>query len=323
MLEIITLNNTNGAELVISNYGATILSLKVPDKKNNLVNVVVGLKSPEDYLEASYQNHNLLLGSSVGRYAGRISGKELNIEGKTYPLHHKNGVHLHGGKQGFDKKFWNIDRPLKSSVKLSYLSRHLEENYPGNLQVSVLYELLESNSLKITYEAYTDRTTVLNLTNHAYFNLNGNGGVLDHQLQIHSNRYLDMDDQLIPTGLIVPSEQTRFDYSNLSQIKKQGFTGLDNVFILKQEEAATLQSSRSGISMRVITQQPAMVIYTPKSFPNLNFSNNVKFGRFPAICFEAQNFSDAPNKPHFPTSLLQPGQLYVNESLFEFGVMDS
>lgn len=324
MLEVVTISNSNGAQLEISNYGATILSLKTPDKNGNLVNVVVGLESPEEYIEQSYLDSQLFLGAIIGRYAGRISGRAITIENQEYPIHNQNGVHLHGGKQGFDKKFWNIDKVTKGmnpSIKLSYLSEHLEENYPGNLNISVVYELMESNSVKITYQAITDKTTLVNLTNHSYFNLDGGGSILKHYLQVHSDSHVEVDQQLHPTGNIIPSANTRFDFNRQSQIENSNFVGLDDTFVLKQtssKKVATLLSKSNGICMNVYTNQPAMVIYTPKSFPSFNYNVNSSYGRFPAICFETQNFPDAPNHLHFPSSVLKPGQIYLHETIFEF-----
>jgi aldose 1-epimerase len=326
MLEIVTLSNSNGAILQISNYGATILSLKIPDKNGNLINVVVGLESPEEYTKQSYLDHHLLLGATVGRHAGRISGGVMAIENQEYPIYNQNGAHLHGGKQGFDKKFWNIDTVINgknSSVKLSYISEHLEENYPGNLHVSVNYELMESNTVKITYEGTTDKTTVINLTNHSYFNLEGCGSILKHHLQVHSHSYLEVDNRLLPTGSIIPSKGTRFDYGEKSLIAKEGFAGIDDTFILEptQFNVAVLFSTSNGICMNIYTNQPAIVIFTPKYLPDLNYSNNRSYKKYPAICFETQNFPDAPSHPHFPSSILRPGQLYLNETVFQFDIL--
>lgn len=326
MLEVVTLSNSNGAKLEISNYGATIISLKVPDKNGNLVNVVVGLESPEEYTKQRYLNYHLFLGTTVGRYAGRISGGAVVIENQKYLIHNLNGVHLHGGKHGFDKKFWNVDKVTKaknSSVKLSYLSKHLEENYPGNLHVSVIYELMESNSVKVTYQATTDKTTVINLTNHSYFNLDGGGSILKHRLQVHSDSHLEVDKQLLPTGNIMLSENTRFDFNCQSQIENPNFVGLDDTLILKQTQSnvAALLSTSNGICMNIYTNQPAIVIFTPKSFPDLNYLDSNSYERFPAICFETQSFPDAPNHLHFPSSILKPDQLYLNETIFEFGIV--
>ncbi|UII80072.1 aldose epimerase family protein [Flagellimonas sp. CMM7] len=325
MLEVVSISNSNGAQLEISNYGATILSLKTLDKNGNLVNVAVGLESPEEYTKQSHLDSQLFLGAIIGRYAGRISGGAITIENQEYPIHNQNGVHLHGGKQGFDKKFWNIDQVTKHinpSVKLSYLSEHLEENYPGNLNVSVVYELMESNSVKITYQATTDKTTLVNLTNHSYFNLDGGGSILKHCLQVHSDSHIEVDQKLRPTGNIIPSENTRFDFNRQSQIENSNFVGLDDTFVLKQtpSKVATLLSKSNGIYMNVYTNQPAMVIYTPKSFPALNYYSRSGYDKFPAICFEAQNFPDAPNHPHFPSSVLKPDQTYLQETIFEFKV---
>lgn len=313
-------------KLIVSNYGATIVSLKVSDKHNEHINVVVGLDNQEEYINKKYLDHKLFLGSSIGRYAGRISGSKLKIEEIQYQIHNEKGVHLHGGKEGFDKQFWNIEKIAKGknpSITLSYFSKHLEENYPGNLTVRVTYQLLETNSLKITYKATTDRTTVLNLTNHSYFNLNGKGSILDHELFIASDQYLEVDDQLIPTGEVVESINTPFDRTNFSTIKRSDFGGFDDVFILKKKirKAAVLSSSLTGITMKVFTKQPAIVIYTPSSFPKLNFKDRASYDAYPAICFETQNYPDAPNNIHFPSSILRPNDKYLNETVFDFDVI--
>ncbi len=324
LLRTIELKNSKGMEMVVSNYGATIISLKVPDKHNDLQNVVVGLNEVNSYTTNTYQSHGLYLGCMIGRYAGRISKGYVEIEGEKYPVHNEDGVHLHGGKRGFDKRYWSIEKTNSNSVVLNYTSSHLEEGYPGTLKVQLSYELTESNALKIISTATTDRPTVLNLTNHSYFNLNGSATILDHQLQICSDCYLEFDHLTLPTGRLLDTKNTQFDYNEMTQLREANFKGLDDIFVLRNSAwAARLKSKKSGIVMKVSTNQPAVVVYTPKNLPQLNYSDGVKFGRFPAICFETQNFADAPHNNNFPSSLLMPNEVYKNESTFDFSTEEN
>lgn len=324
LIEKISIANSQGMELQVINYGATILSLKVPDKHNKLTNVVVGLTSPEAYATNPYLDNSIFLGTSVGRYAGRIANGSFSLKNKNYNLYHENGVHLHGGKNGFDKKIWKIekvDHSLNPSVTLSCTSKDMEEGYPGNMQVSVTYQLEEDNTLKITYKANTDKATMVNLTNHSYFNLNGEGSVLEHQLKINSNKYLEVHKNLIPTGNILNSESGRFDRNKLSKINRDDFTGYDDTFVLNEKDAlkAELISEKTGIKMRIYSNQPAMVVYTPKEFSKeLQFYENAIFDNFPAICFETQNYPDAPNRSHFPSAILEPDDTYIHKTKFKF-----
>jgi aldose 1-epimerase len=320
-LAIFKLKNSNGMELEVSNFGATIMSLKVPNKKGSLTNVVVGLTNPTDYLTPPYTDVTLFLGSSIGRYAGRISMGKLIIQGKTYPLQNIDGIHLHGGI-GFDKKFWNLKSQTSNAVVLTYTSQHLEEGYPGELEVEALFEIAENNCLIVSYSATTDEATPVNLTCHPYFNLNGEESILEHELWINSTKHLEVDKQLIPTGIIFNSKNTVFDYTKASKINKPNFTGFDDTFVLEKGHLkAKLSSSQTGIEMKVYANEPAMVIYTPKQFPELNFKNKLGEGTFPAICFEPQNFPDAPNNDHFPNSILHPNEIYSNKIVFEFSTI--
>ncbi len=325
MLEVVKLANSKGMELEVCNYGATLMALRVPDSSNKLINVVVGLKTTEDYLDPKYTQHNLYLGSSVGRYAGRISNGAFELEGKTHALDSLDGVHLHGGKTGLDKKYWKVSSTKHGRVphvKLDILSKDMEGGYPGNVKISVQYELLESNALRILYTATTDRSTVLNLTNHAYYNLDGEGSISEHYLQINSNKMLELDEKKLPTGKILDCSKTHYDFTKKKQIKEISASGLDDVYVLSQKPfSASLFSKNSGIFMRVFSKQPAVVIYTPLRFPSLDFKQNKLYSLFPAICFETQNFPDAPNNPHFPNCVLRPGETYVNETVFDFSTI--
>lgn len=317
-LAVYTLKNSNGMELQVSNFGATIISLKVPNKLGMLTNVIVGLEQAEDYLTAPYTSVVLYLGSSIGRYAGRISKGKFEIDGKVYPLEHNEGVHLHGGV-GFDKKYWNLKSQTANAVVLSYVSPHLEDGYPGELEVEALFEITENNCLIVSYSATTDQATPVNLTCHPYINLNGAGSILDQELWINSTQHLEVDAQLIPSGRILESASTAFDYTTASRVNKSSFKGFDDTFVMGEGDLkAKLCSPQSGIEMNVYHSQPAMVIYTPKEFPELKFKNKLGEGSFPAICFEPQNFPDAPNNSHFPNSILYPNVMYSNKIVFEF-----
>ena len=323
-IEIITLRNTNGLELQISNLGATIISLNIPDKTNRIVNVVVGLE-PEDYNKEPYLSNYPYLGASIGRYAGRISKGSFQLSGETYKLYTEDGVHLHGGKKGFDKKYWAIESLTEGenpTVTYSCESAHLEEGYPGNLKVNVTYQLTEKNEVKVTYKATTDAVTPINLTNHAYFNLNGKDSIIDHKLQLNSEQYLEVDSQLIPSGKSIDSKNTRFDFNKESVIGRADFIGFDDSFILgKGKIKAVLTAPKTGIQMKVYTNQPVCVVYTPVLLDGLPFKNGVEYLKFSAICFETQNYPDAPNNSHFPSSILNPNEIYSNKSVFEFSIV--
>jgi len=324
-LKTAIISNANGMELQVSNFGATIISLKVPNKQDTLTEVVAGLSSPLDYLKDEYLNQNRCLGSSNGRYAGRISGGGYQIDGTFYELSQHKGEHLHGGFNGFDKKYWNFERVVRDdnpTITLSYTSKHLEEGHPGNLQVSVTYQLLETNELIITYNAKTDAPTHVTLTNHSYFNLNGNGTICNHKLQVKSDRYLDVDfETTIPSGNILDSANTRVDRNELETIARDDFRGFDDTFILTSNKPhARLISEDTGIEMIVDTNQKTFVIFTPKNFDGVTFKDGLTYGDFPAICFEAQNYPDAPNHINFPSTLLLPDETYVNRTSFRFSI---
>ncbi|MFV5690337.1 aldose epimerase family protein [Flavobacterium sp. ZT3R25] len=282
-LEVFVIKNTNGMELEVSNFGATLMSLKVPNKNNSVTSVVVGLERAEDYLSPPYIDIPLFLGSSIGRYAGRISNGKFQVEGKSYPIKHDNGVHLHGGN-GFDKKFWNLKKRTPESILLTYVSTHLEEGYPGELEVEALFEITENNCLIVSYSATTDAPTPVNLTCHPYFNLNATASVLEHELWMNSNQHLEVDEQLLPTGKIKDSKNTVFDYTKKSKINKDNFVGFDDTFILNKEHLkATLSSNETGIAMNVYCSQPAMECILQKNSQNchlkirLNSQNSQRF----------------------------------------------
>ncbi len=294
--------NTPYITLIVLDYGAIIQKLLVKDKDGKFTNVVVGYDFP-----SLYPSDKFFLGACVGRYAGRISNAKFVLDRETYLLYGENGIHLHGGKEGFGQKYWTIEevnKGIEPFVKLSYLSKHLEEGYPGNLKASVTYKLI-GNALQITHEAITDRSTVLNLTNHSYFRLDKSDSVNHYKLQLNCSKMVETQENLLPTGNIISVEGTEYDFS---KPKKIAGLPLDTPYIFddKVERAAKLHSSKSGISMEVYTNQPSMVVYSPPYFPG--------------ICFETQNYPDAPNQPHFPNCVLRRGEMYLNDSKFVFAL---
>ncbi|HET7361229.1 MAG TPA: aldose epimerase family protein [Salinimicrobium sp.] len=321
-LKLYTLKNSGNTRLSILNYGAAIFSLKMKNKNGESTNVIVAPKTPEDFLKPSYRTHNKCFGASVGRYAGRISGGSFTLNGNTYQLFEKNGVHLHGGKEGFQYKIWKLEELREgenSSISLSYFSKDGEEGYPGNLKVTVTYTLTEKNELVIEYVAETDKETIINLTNHAYFNLNGGGDIADHILQINSEKILETDNKQLPTGNFIDLDSHP---KNFQQKSKVGKMNLDETYVLFSEvkEAASLYSPESGIKMQLKTNQPAVVAYAPETLPgDWDYQTNIS-KKNPSICLETENFSDAPNHSHFPSSILKPGAVYRNRSVFSFTV---
>tara|TARA_B100001146_G_scaffold225014_1_gene245674 strand:+ start:3473 stop:4396 length:924 start_codon:yes stop_codon:yes gene_type:complete len=298
LLKQITLTNGD-AILIVLNYGAVIQKLLIKDANGNYTNVVVGLEFPSEYLDDDY-----LLGACIGRFAGRIS-KSFEIDGVNFPLPNHNGVHLHGGKEGFGKKYWTIEKVEQGDtpyVKLSYVSDHLEEGYPGNLKVSVTY-VLKGKTLRVIFEAVTDRTTVVNLTNHSYFKLDSDTSVDNYNLQLNCSKFLETKDNLLPTGRVLATEDSSFDFLSSKRIGK---TRLDTPFIVdvKSPIAAKCTSEKSGITLEVASNQLGLIVYTPKDFS--------------AICFETQNLPDAPNQKHFPSATLRPGEHYRNITEFRF-----
>lgn len=298
----ITLSN-RFITLVVLNYGAIIQKILVKDAYGKTTNVVVGLEYPNDYLK-----DNSSLGACIGRYAGRISNGGFNLDREQFHLHEQKGIHLHGGKEGFGKKYWTVEEieyGTQPFVTLSYQSKHLEEGYPGNLKVSVTYMLVD-NALVITHQASTDRTTVVNLTNHSYFRLDTANRVNEYQLQLECSEMVEMYANKLPTGKIVSTGDTPFDFLTKKAI---GSTRLDTAFVIDSdnETIAKVYSEFSGISMEVSTNQKSLVVYTPTNFP--------------AICFETQNYPDAPNHKNFPSSVLRPGEFYNNESKYVFDLI--
>lgn len=331
-----TLKNANGIEITFTNYGQRLVSLHTPDRNGKFDDVVLGYATLKEFVE----NRNYY-GSVIGRYGNRIGKGTFSIGDITYDLAKNNGEnHLHGGIKGFESVVWKVDNSSENSIAFSRMSPDMEEGYPGNLDVKVTYTLNDDNELKINYKAITDKATVVNLTNHSFFNLKGegNGDITDHLVMINADAYTPVDDGLIPTGKIETVAGTPFDFrtpktigrdidSDFEQLKIG--KGYDHNYVIndapKNEDGlkltATITEPVSGRTMEVYTSEPGVQFYTG------NFMNGSDIGKTGkpylfrgSFCFETQHFPDSPNKPEFPSTLLNPGDVYDTDTVYKFGV---
>ena len=336
-VDLYTLRNSKGFEAMITNYGGFIVSLKAPDKNGKLADVVLGHDSLEGYLQKPG-----FMGCIAGRYANRIAKGEFKLGGKTYTLAKNNGPNsLHGGKVGFDKKLWtakDIQRPDAVGVELSYLSKDGEEGYPGNLAVTVTYTLTNNNELKIDYAATTDKETVLNLTNHAYFNLAGagSGDILKHVMMLNADRFTPVDATLIPTGELRAVKGTPLDFTTPTPIgariddqQEQQMVygkGYDHNFVVNGKPgdlrlAARVSEPTSGRVLEVLTTEPGVQLYTGNFLDGTITGKEGKvYQRRYGFCLETQHFPDSPNHPQFPTTALKPGEQFKSTTVFKFSV---
>jgi len=322
-----TLVNPNGIIVKVTNYGAIVTSIEMEDKRGKKENIVLGFNTLEEYLSTEYLAGYPYFGAVCGRYCNRIAGGNLCVDGLNYPLFINNGPnHLHGGQTGFDKMVWSpktIEMPDFVGVELKYRSVHLEENYPGNLDVSILYKLTHKNELQIEYKAVTDRTTVINLTNHTYFNLNGGKeNIFNHQLLINSAKRTVNDANLIPTGEIADTKGTPFDFSSAKKIGSDIASlpdGYDLNYVLEHPDnkmsfAGKLSENETGRSVSVFTSEPGIQLYTGYYIPSIGG----RFGRYSGLALETQHFPDSPNHPEFPSTELRPGETYKSKTTYLF-----
>ncbi len=333
-VKLFTLKNDSGMVVKITNYGARIVSMLFPDKNGKYDDITLGYATIEDYLK-----DNMYLGCVVGRYANRIGKATFKLDGKTYNLFaNDNGNSLHGGEKGFDKKVWDAVQN-EDTLTLTYTSPDGEEGYPGNLQVTLQYILTNSNELIMKYEAVTDKKTIVNLTNHAYYNLHGEGtgDILDHDLEIFASKTTPVDSLLIPTGELTDVANTPFDFLKPTKIGKRinepneqlkNGRGYDHNWVLDKNDnelspAVRLTDSISGRILELYTTEPGVQVYTG------NFMNGQVIGKSgksynyrAAIAMEPQHFPDSPNKPHFPSVVLEPGKKYTQTSIVKLKLIN-
>lgn len=318
-ISLYKITNKNGVEANITNYGATLLSLYVPTK-NRKIDVVLGFHSIDEYIKAFEIGASPYFNSVVGRFAGRIKNAQFQLNGKTIQLDQNHGKHhLHGGKHQLSNVAWNFENYNEetNTLTFSYFSK-ANEFYPGDVTIEVAYTLTDENELNIKYKATTTEDTLLNLTNHAYFNLDGiSGNTLDQKLQINAEKFLELDDENIPTGNFIAMENHAFDFRN----SKNVVAGIDHCFVLKNntEPAAILESVKNGVTMKVYTDQPAVQIYVGgKTSDELQNKESVEYHTESGICFETQVFPDAPNHEDFPNAILRKGETYHQNTTFQF-----
>lgn len=336
MSSLYTLTNKNGVKVSITDYGGIIVSVLVPDKSGVMADVVLGYDSV-----ALYEKNNPYFGAIIGRYGNRIAKGKFSIDGKSYQLAtNDNTNHLHGGVKGYDKVMWNVQavEGEEPALVMTYLSKDMEEGYPGNLENKVTYTLTNENAIKIDFEATTDKPTIVNMCNHSYFNLNGGqSDILDHSLQIFADKYCAVDETLISLVGLADVANTSFDFRSFKNIGtdinkedtqlKNGL-GYDHNWVLNQKAssgmilAAILQDSVSGRTLTVETTEPGIQFYSGNFLDGTIVGKyGVKYNKRSGLCLETQHFPDSPNRPDFPSTLLKPGEKYASTTTYTFGLI--
>ncbi|QGY44968.1 galactose-1-epimerase [Maribellus comscasis] len=333
-VDLYTLKNSNGLVAQITNYGGKVVNLWTPDKNGNFGDIVLGFETIDEYFKTS----EIYFGSLIGRYGNRIGGGTFSIDSTVYSLEqNNNGNALHGGIKGFNNVVWDANQLDEQTLELNYLSKDMEEGYPGNLNVKVVYKLTNENELKIEYWATTDKATPVNLTHHSFFNLKGagSGDVNEHIVQINADSYTPVDEGLIPTGEIAPVEGTPMDFGKPTAISERvgdDFeqlkfgNGYDHNWVLNQADngltfAAKVLEPNSGRTMEVYTNEPGIQFYGGNFLDGTVTGKEGKIYEFrSALCLETQHFPDSPNKPGFPSAILKPGDEYYSICVYKFGI---
>lgn len=329
--DLYVLKNKNGMRAEITSYGGRLVRLEIPGQQGKPVNIVLGFDSVSGYAKSTEP----YFGATIGRYGNRIAKGKFSLDGKAYQLTVNNGPNtLHGGKQGFQYRIFSAVQRGDSSLVLNYTSKDGEEGFPGNLEAQVIYTLNQNNELKLDYKAKSDKNTVINLTNHAFFNLNGEGSgtINKHELQIFADAYTPVDSTLIPTGKIEAVTGTPFDFREPIPIGQRldvsseqlGFgKGYDHNFVLSDKAswkyAAKVKGDQSGIVMQIYTTEPGLQFYGGNFMQSKNKMRGGKYDDFrTAFCLETQHFPDSPNQPAFPSVVLKAGQTYQSSSVYKF-----
>ena len=329
------LSNMNGISLTICNYGGRIVSLQTPDKEGALADIICGFNSLDQYIRASEPYH----GAIIGRYANRIANGKFSMDGVDYTLEKNNGPNsLHGGPGGFHNVVWAVIKHSSVELELEYISKDMEEGFPGNLVARVHYELNNNNELKINYSATTDKKTVVNFTNHAYFNLagEGNGDICNHEVRINSSLITELNENSIPTGKFLKVAGGPFDFRKLKpvgrdvdaeHIQLKYGNGYDHNFLVDNSEPGVLAyvaeaiEPVSGRKIDVFTTEPAMQFYIASHFDGSDKGKaGLPYIKRGALALETQHYPDSPNQPYFPSTILNPGEEFHSLTIFRFGV---
>ena len=335
-VDLYTLSNSNGLTMQVTNFGCRVVTLFTPDRFGNMEDIVLGYENIDRYV---HNKGERFLGATIGRYGNRIAAGKFTLDGKDYQLStFNNGQCLHGGDKGFDMVVWNVDSVAKDYILFSYLSKDMEEGFPGNLSVRMSYQLTADNEFRIEYSATTDKATPVNLTHHSFFNLKGegNGTVNTHELYIAADRYTPVDSVLIPTGELADVTGTPFDFSKPYPIgwrideKNEQFDncrGYDHNFVLSRisasdlELAATVYEPSNGRYMEVWTTEPGLQFYGGNFFNGKTLGKSGKSYKYrEAFALETQHFPDSPNQEGFPSTILHPGETYRHVCVYKFDV---
>lgn len=333
--ELFTLTNAHGMRVKITNFGGIITEIHVPDKHGVFANVNIGFDNFDDYLQKDVP----YFGALIGRFGNRIAGGKFTLDGETYSLATNNGNnHLHGGLVGFDKVVWaakSFETECSVGITLNYLSVDGDQGYPGNLNITVIYELTNDNEILVKYHAVTDKATPINVTQHAYFNLAGKGDVLSHAVMINADRFTAIDNEAIPTGDLPCVENTPFDFRtphvigeriNEDNEQLKNGNGYDHNFVLNKKHAkefslaARVVEQKSGRVLEVFTQEPGVQFYTANWMDGSLQGAGWDYTRRSAFCLEPQHFPDSPNRPEFPSTILRPGEEYTSMMSYKFSV---
>jgi len=333
-VETYEIKNANGMKMKVTNFGARVTNLWVPDKDGNLVDVVLGFETLDGYIESGEK----YFGAAIGRYGNRIADGKFTLDGEEYTLPtNNNGQTLHGGPGGMNYVIWNVEKSGENGLIFTYTSPDGEEGFPGELKVTMIYTITDDNEFKITYEAETDKATPVNLTHHSFFNLNGagNGTVLNHSLQLNASKYTPVNAVLIPTGEIPSVKGTPFDFTTATKIgeridqENEQLTfggGYDHNWVLDKTgkdltQAAVISSPQSGIEMEVWTTEPAIQFYSGNFLDGTITGKGGKiYEQRSAFCLETQHYPDSPNHPNFPSTVLKPGEKYEQTCIYKFGI---
>lgn len=328
------LRNESGSIVQITNYGARLVSWLTPDRQGNLDDVVLGYDALDAYL-----NDRFYFGATIGRYANRIANGRFHLYGTDYQLTINDGPnHLHGGRQGLDRQFWFVNRFSDNEIELHASSFDGDDGYPGRISVTMIYRLREDNALHILFTATTDKPTILNLTNHTYFNLKGEGqgDILTHGLKVNADYFTPLNENEVPTGEVASVENTPFDFREFHEIGERIFAdngqlkiahGYDHNFVIqngrrKVKEMATLIDRQSGRQLRVFGSQPGLQVYSGNFLDGVQGKRGHIYRRHTGLCLEAQYFPDSPNHPHFPLTILLPSHVYRHEIIYKMEVVE-
>jgi aldose 1-epimerase len=323
---LFTLRNAKGTEVGITNYGAIITSFRIIQKNEIANDIVLGFDRVEDYLSPEYLDRYCYFGAACGRYVNRIRHGRFSIDGKLYQLSQNISTHqLHGGHEGFDRKVWKLNSINDSSVELKYLSKDGEEGFPGNLETLMRFELNDKNEFSYEFTSVTDKPTAINLSHHSYFNLNnGRGSIENHEVKIYSSRILAQDEHLICNGNYIPVENTSRDFREFRRIGEQRDKekGYDQCFEADNKTdapglIAEARSPESGLALQIFSTEPAVQFYTAQGLAALKGKNGTQYGPFSGFCLETHKHPNAVNIPHFPNTILRPGETYKSKTVYK------